>query len=466
MRGLRFWQKTYLLTLALFLVALFGSVAFMGWQNQQQTLASEVEKVRGEERFIAQALSQDLAALSEGNTHLRTSALVQSYGNHYAQNGILLALKQVDGAFYSNLPEGAEATLAPASEQQSWTIAEFNDESYLFVASVLPEDAGAYTLICARSLGSLYIALEGMRTTLVVGSALASILLATGLYFILRRLSKPLEQLAGTADAFAAGDYGARAEKRSDDEVGMLADSLNAMADAAERNLAEVQRIADQNARMAANLSHEIRTPLTAVIGYVDYLRMADATDAERMSALSVIAEQSIRMQAISQRMLQLAALDHDEIPLARADLADIARRALRATLPASREAGVKLHVSTPLPVFIKGDTVLLESLVANLLDNAVKACDAGGSVQLCVGCTLASATLSIADNGRGLTPDELERLGEPFYRPDKARSRAAGGAGLGAALCLEIARLHNAELTYRSQLGKGTTATVIFTTS
>lgn len=470
MRSLRFWQKTYLLTLALFLATLFGGVAFMGWQNQQQTLEREVEGVRAEQRFIAQSLARDLGAVDGGGARLRSASLARSYGEHYGQDGVLLDVSQGGTSLFSNVPF-AEGDTGPTVESgtTSWTIEKLgDDERYLVVASALPEPSTSYQLTCARSLEGLYADWDGMRRTLIIGCLLASVTLAAGLFFILRSLVRPLEKLARTADEFAAGDFTARATKRTDDEIGTLATSFNAMADAAERNIAEISRIAEQNARVAANLSHEIRTPLTTVRGWAEYLRQADASVDEHISALDCIVEESGRIQALSQRMLQFSTLGPDEMERAPVNLEDIVERAVRSVEPAAREAGVTLRASTLEHVRIEGDGVLLESLVVNLLDNAMKACAAGGSVVVDLMAESAGngAVLRVADDGRGLSPAELARLGEPFYRPDKARSRAAGGAGLGVALCFQIAKLHGATLRYVSEVGKGTTATIMFTAS
>lgn len=468
MGALRFWQKTYLLVLALFLAALFGGVAFIGWQNQQQTFASEVEKARSDQRFVAQNLAQDLSALEGAGANLRASALVRSYGEHYAASGILVEVILDGEVLYSDIPgQGGAAAPEAVEGMQAWGRVDLDGAPFLMVSSALPDGLESYELVCARSLEGLEEAWSLMRSTLVFGGVGVSAVLAIALYFVLRSLSRPLEQLAGAADSFAAGDFAARARKRSDDELGMLADSLNAMADAAEGRIAEIGLIADANARMAANLSHEIRTPLTAVRGYAEYLLLADARSEERNSALAAIVEQSARLQAVSKSMLELSTVGQGGADFFQVDLTEAARMAIEALAPVAREAGVALEDASAFPVFVEGDEVLLESLVGNLVDNAVKACAPGGRVRVSVvGGGGRSAAVTVADDGRGLGPDELAKLGEPFYRPDKARSRAAGGAGLGVSLCYEIARLHGALLSYRSELGRGTVATVEFTDS
>ena len=112
----------------------------------------------------------------------------------------------------------------------------------------------------------------------------------------------------------------------------------------------------------------------------------------------------------------------------------------------------------------VQGEAALLESLMVNLADNAVKACGPGGSVRLCARRETGRLMLTVQDTGRGMDAETLAHIGEPFYRPDKARSREQGGAGLGLALCFQIAQSHGAALSFTSAPGAGTTAAVIFT--
>lgn len=468
MRCLRFWQKAYLLTLVLFLTTLYGGMAYVGWQNQQQTMTSEVEKARAEQSFIAQGLAQDLSAIEGDNAHLQRKSLARSYGAYYAQNGITLSVFQDGKELFSNLPAIEDSTGALTTEtgRQSWTVRTADNVPYLLVASALPGGLDNYTLVCGRSMEQLYATWAQMRATLVASSTAASIVLAAALFLVLRRLSKPLERLARVADEFAAGNYAARAEQFGDDEVGALATSLNAMADAAEHDIAEIGRVAEQNARMAANLSHEIRTPLTSIRGYAEYLHIAETTDDERETALRFIMEQSARLQGIAERILKLSSLEHGGARLAPVKLDVIAERAVRSVRPLAAQRGIEVQLGPCSAVSAQGDEILLESLFTNLAENAVRACSAGGRVDVSIEANEESTVVRIIDDGRGLAPNELARLGEPFYRPDKARSRTAGGAGLGVALCFEIAEAHGAELAFSSELGSGTTAAVHFTDS
>ena len=108
-------------------------------------------------------------------------------------------------------------------------------------------------------------------------------------------------------------------------------------------------------------------------------------------------------------------------------------------------------------------DRDMIKSLILNLVDNSIKACDVNGTIVVSLEDDVKAYHLLIKENGRGMSEEDLERIREPFYRVDKSRSRQDGGAGLGIALCEHIAHRHNGELLYRSRLGVGTVVEVVF---
>ena len=213
------------------------------------------------------------------------------------------------------------------------------------------------------------------------------------------------------------------------------------------------------------DLSHEMRTPLTAIGGYAEYIQRADLRGPELQEALDTIRFESGRLLNLSQQLVRLSVLRQEPPELTEQDAAALLRRAAKALRPKAAARGVTLHCETPeaLPA-IQGEAALLESLVVNLGDNAIKACAAGGTVTL-AGAAAADGgcALTVTDNGRGMDAGTLARIGQPFYRADKARARAEGGAGLGVALCRSITAAHGAQLQYESEPGRGTRTTVTF---
>lgn len=142
-------------------------------------------------------------------------------------------------------------------------------------------------------------------------------------------------------------------------------------------------------------------------------------------------------------------------------NMGNLCREAGRISQPAVRGKGLSLTVRAEECV-IEGDPALLQTLIQNLLDNARKATEPGGHIVLAGRKTEDGYRLTVADQGRGIPEGEMAKITEPFYMVDKSRSRAEGGAGLGLALCKQIAELHGSALQFESQEGKGTIVTVI----
>ncbi len=464
---LRFWQKTYLLSLSLFLLALYGGIIFIGWQNWNQMLNSEIEKARSEQHFIAQNVAKDISATNQ-DSEVLPEALFKSYGNYYAQDGLLSQFIYDGEVLFSNFPifDDIGSLMPKEPGEQLWTTKQIDEDLHVIISSHIANDQQSVVLVCARSLSEMVNTWGDMKNSLLVGSFAVSVLLALSLYFVLRDLSKPLEKLAGNANRFAQGDLNQRAEVKGHDEIQDLALGFNAMADTAVENIDEIKQVAEKNARMAADLSHEIRTPLTAIKGYAEYMRIAELTEDEQSSSLDYIIDESARLQKISQRMLQLASLDHASIELTPIKLRDIVQRAALSVQADIKKASLHLEID-PIPdVRIACDEILMESLLINLLDNAIKACMAypsGERIQLRTTLVDKLVIIEIIDSGQGMNADELLHLGEPFYRADTSRSRKSGGTGLGVSLCYKIAALHKADLRYSSAPGKGTIATLLF---
>ena len=213
-----------------------------------------------------------------------------------------------------------------------------------------------------------------------------------------------------------------------------------------------------------ASFVHELKTPLTSIIGYADMLRSRDLEEDMRFKAASYIFSEGKRLEKLSLSLMSLLVVGHSEADVKTVNMPRLCALAAESALPAMEAQGLRLTVSTAEGA-IPGDASLLQTLVQNLLDNARKASEAGKGVSL-TGEALASGgyRLTVADQGRGIPPDEIGKITEAFYMVDKSRSRAQGGAGLGLALCKAIAALHGGALRFESQEGRGTTVTVELT--
>ena len=273
-------------------------------------------------------------------------------------------------------------------------------------------------------------------------------------------LTMPIRSLGRVATQLSQGDYTPRARVTGRDEISELAASFNHMADAIEKNVQELEDAARRQEDFTASFVHELKTPLTSIIGYADMLRSRDLGEDKRFKAASYIFSEGKRLENLSLALMSLLVVGHATADVRSVNMQRLCLEAERISLPAIRGKGLSLVVQAE-EGSLQGDPALLQTLLQNLLDNARKASEPGGLLVLEGRRTEKGYCLTVSDQGRGIPEEELSKITEAFYMVDKSRSRAEGGAGLGLALCKEIAALHQGDLRFESQLDLGTKVTV-----
>ena len=276
-------------------------------------------------------------------------------------------------------------------------------------------------------------------------------------WFLAAKAMRPVDRMTRAAQAIgAAQDFSRRLpDPASHDEIGRLARTFNEM-------LSRLALAFTTQRRFLADASHELRTPLTAIRANVDaLLRGAGSDPAEREETLRAIAREADRMGRLVDDLLTLARADAGQEPVRQ-------RLALDALLldiyhqQRALAGGVKLTLGDFEPLEVEGDPDRLKQLVLNLVDNALRHTPPGGTVTLDLAHRRDEATLRVRDTGPGIPPEHLPRIFERFYRVDAARARLAGGAGLGLAISREIADAHGGRIEVESQVGAGSTFTVV----
>ncbi len=225
-------------------------------------------------------------------------------------------------------------------------------------------------------------------------------------------------------------------------------------------DLSEAERLQRVRQDFVANVSHELRTPLTSLRGYAETLLEGGLDDPEnRERFVRVIRDQAVRLEAIAEDLLTLADLERPgaRLSLERFDLREAIARQVAAVRPRAAQAGLDLVVEPGGALPLRADRGLVEQLLANLLDNAVKYTERGG-VRVRAGVAAERAWCEVEDTGSGIPEADQPRVFERFYRVDKARSREKGGTGLGLAIVKHIAGLHGGEVALRSKPGEGST--------
>jgi signal transduction histidine kinase len=262
----------------------------------------------------------------------------------------------------------------------------------------------------------------------VLAAAPAVALAALAGWLVARRISRPVVALTAASDRMAAGDLGARAPVAGDDELRRLGESFNEMA-------ARVETTVTSLRRFVADAAHEIGTPLTALQADLELAERKAGSDDERRLVGRAL-DQTARLASLSNNLLQLSRLEAGEPPAETqsADVAAAARELADAVASRAEQAGIELALDVtagPLPVRL--DRVRLQTVLANLLDNAVKFTPEGGTVSLTVHAEGPHAVVVVADTGVGIPAGEQ---GTVFARFHRARNVSAyPGNGLGLAI-------------------------------
>jgi two-component system phosphate regulon sensor histidine kinase PhoR len=234
------------------------------------------------------------------------------------------------------------------------------------------------------------------------------------------------------------------------------------------RDITDLARAAAMKAEFVANASHELRTPLTALRAAADSLSGIDPTDQDDIGRLADIIDRQVgRLEALTQDLLLLHSVENGKRPLRLEAFSAASLLAWIGTEFADRakRKGVVLEQGAPAPDFaFTSDRVLLELILQNLVDNAIKFTPAGGRVACAVRHEGESVRLSVSDTGCGIPREHQARVFERFHQADASRNRAAGrtGTGLGLAIVKHACERLGGAVSLMSELGKGTTVTVL----
>ena len=231
-------------------------------------------------------------------------------------------------------------------------------------------------------------------------------------------------------------------------------------------DISELMQVDQVRREFVANVSHELRTPLSILRGYIEVLLDEPETSREEVARiLSVMERHSKRLQRLVDDLLSLAQLESSqatlELGVVRAD--ELFNNLIRDWKEKLAAKNLEVIVDlVPDALTLHVDATLLEEVLYNLLDNAVKFSRENGQIHLRATRRGSDMVLSVADNGIGISKEHLPRIFERFYRADKARSRELGGTGLGLAIVKHIAQLHGGYVEAESEVGQGTTIRVI----
>jgi signal transduction histidine kinase len=330
-----------------------------------------------------------------------------------------------------------------------------------------------------HELGYLYLVFRGFSSDTLAQQIKQSYvlreslwLLGTGLFvaliasvIIITLMTRPLRQLTAVMDKFRRSGFAEHPEQPglrglSGDEVATLSETFNSMAD---RILAQVSALQNTDAvrrELVANISHDLRTPLASLQGYLEtlHLKGSNLSGEAQRSYLGIALKHTEQLSDLVARLFDLAKLDSGQMAAALepCSLGDLVQDVVQEFGLAASNKGVDLSTSVrpDLPL-VHADVGLMERVLRNLLENALRYTPGGGNITVSAQPTPAGALLEVADTGAGIPAADLPRIFERFYRVEKSRDVAAGSAGLGLAITKGIVELHGSSISASSEPGR-----------
>lgn len=284
------------------------------------------------------------------------------------------------------------------------------------------------------------------RLHLIAGAAsvAAALLLA---FLLAETLSKPLRRIRGAAERIEHGDLRARVEPTGDPELRSVAYSLNRLAGTLEQE-EQIRR------QTVGDLAHELRTPVNGLLARIEAAQdgLLDAP-----ANLEAMHTEALRLTRLLDDLSMLADAERPGLLLEKEplDLAEVARATADSFAPRFADAGITLEIVSS-PAWVDGNRNRLEQIVSNLLSNALQYTEKGGIVTLRVEGGTAEAVLDVSDTGVGIAPEDFRHVFTRFWRSDRSRSRATGGAGIGLAIVQELVRAHNGRVAVDSKPAQG----------
>ena len=322
-------------------------------------------------------------------------------------------------------------------------------------------------LIDSRLAGVVYLSqplrdvtavLHDLRTRWLLSTAVALALSAVVGLLLSGAIVRPLRRLTAAAGAVAHGRLDQQVPVGRPDELGRLSQAFNDMT-------ARLHSARQMQTDLMANVSHELRTPLTAIKGLVETLRQGAVDDPQvRDRFLETMESETDRLIRLVKDLLLLSHADSAALNLEceQLDLAQLAQATANRLAAQAEARGLTLRVeAAPDSPPAWADPDRIEQVLVNLLDNALKYSRPGGTVTVRVSAGPdRTVQVQVQDEGAGIAPEHLERIGQRFYRADKARSRSDGGSGLGLAIARALVEAHSGRLWLESSQGRGTLAT------
>jgi heavy metal sensor kinase len=439
------------LSLIAFAVLVYFAAASIFYARQDELLRSTAATVAS---AYVQELEEERSVPKANEVVLAQMVFPNRYVEVVDPDGLVVAWSRNLGGHQLIIPAPALAE----ARQRGGSYVVLNDLRVAVVPLSPDRSKQLGFAIVAEPLGVVEEGLRRLRRDFVFGVPLILFLASLGGYFLARKSLSPIALMNQQTQRITAENLSAQLDVANPrDEVGGLAITINAL-------LARLDAAFQEQKRFIADASHELRTPLAVLRGETEVALEQERVTAEYKESLALIKDEAERLSRIVENLFMLARQPVDAPSMIRETvrLDVVVADCVRAAGVLATQKGLRLKIEGSLPAMtMNGDDEMLKRMLLNLLDNAVKYTPAGGEISIALGSENVDAQIVVKDTGIGIPAEDQLRIFDRFYRVDKARSRALGGAGLGLSIARWIVEGHGGSLSVESALGRGSAFTV-----
>ena len=383
--------------------------------------------------------------------------------NSFNQEIRFLLMDQKGNTVYSSLALSLDKDILSSvnTEESAWRLVQ--NGSHYYIQTVRPAlyfDTLFY-IETARDITYIFNDQHTQYKILVQITVVMTVLAGLVTFVISKLLLRRINALSAITKTISGGNLSKRASCLGNDEISDLSTSFNSMADSLEDKIQQLSEEAERKELFVASFSHELKTPLTSIIGYSDLLRRKELTSQQRHICADYIFSEGKRLERLSMRLLDLIVLKKQVLNIIPTQLKALMFEVRAVVYPQIANSDIKLAFDIE-PTVISMEPELMKTVFINIIDNARKAFEQSGKIVVRGRSHGGIYTLTIRDNGKGMTQQDISKITDPFYMADKSRSRKQGGAGLGLSICKEILHLHNFDISFDSIINEGTTVTIM----
>ena len=431
-------QKTMVLILGLALLLSYGFFSFIVYYQNLSLLKSEVKQ---EARYIRTAVDIVGSDYLERLDNVEVNTRVTRIG----ADGTVLYDSGGDERLLENHKGREEVKQALASGEGEITrMSDTRDREMYYYATMLDDGT---VLRVSKNMESLAGTAFRMLPVMFLIAAVMILLTVILASWQTRRLIKPINELD--------------IEHPLDN---MVYEELTPLLTAMDQSNREKEEVSNMRKEFSANVSHELKTPLTSISGYAEIMKNGLVRPQDIPNFSERIYKEARRLITLVEDIIKLSKLDEESVELEKEDveLYGLCREIVSRLSPQANARRVQVSVQGEQVVY-RGIRQILDEMINNICENAIKYNNEGGRVVVWCGKTLNGAKISVTDNGIGIPEEHLDRIFERFYRVDKSHSKERGGTGLGLSIVKHGAILHGANVQVESKVGEGTRIDILF---